>query len=395
MSLKKKPVNTEEVTKVIPLVGAQVPTETEDPDQEIIEVSQAEVKTALKNLLIKKNDILSLLYTKHDEYNKEYFDGKLSIPLITIEKMSNKTLGSYRYEADTSGIENHIYMNRNFIALNTETRILETLRHEMIHQYQDEVLYEKYGDDGNLIHEGDKRPAEWHNKAFKELAAILGIPAEGIHCTGNPAHMPEAKSYNRKFACGCIATNGYPLTIWSTREVNATCNVCGKPFKELKKSGGTIEVKSAIMAEGEDHVQTEMLQKYGSFARYKNKGDLTKHVKDLKAAKVPYKEGIYHKGNSMYYANYLYWVAYGDPEVGIEALREQEEEQAIEDLKDIKDSMEAAAAQVEASEELKAAHTVEGDEPTPEKPKRGRKPGSKNKPKGEGKNDKGNTVKEA
>ena len=48
------------------------------------------------------------------------------------------------------GLTNHIRFNRDFIALNTEERILETLRHEMIHQWQDEVYYEGEHTDGEV-----------------------------------------------------------------------------------------------------------------------------------------------------------------------------------------------------------------------------------------------------
>src|SRR5690606_28696919 len=89
----------------------------------------------------KENDFLAFLYKKWEEYNAQYFFGELSYPLITFEKMYNRTLGNYTYGEDSLGIKNHIRFNRNFISLNTEERILETLRHEMIHQWQDEILY--------------------------------------------------------------------------------------------------------------------------------------------------------------------------------------------------------------------------------------------------------------
>jgi predicted SprT family Zn-dependent metalloprotease len=286
-------------------------------DQEIIEVSQTEVKKALKALLSNKSGILATLYLKHDEYNQEFFYGRLSVPLITIDKLSSKTLGSYTEGTDNTGLENHIRFNQNFIALNTETRILETLRHEMVHQYQDEVLYEKKDKDGNVIRSGAKRPREWHNKDFKEWAEKVGIPCIGRHGGGNPAKMPEAKSYNRKFRCGCMATNGYPLTIWSTRPVHAVCQVCGKPFAEVKKAGTAIKVTASdIEQKDKDSIELRLREDYENFERFVTKEELTAKVSELKEQKANYKEGIYQKGHNAYYSwGYQYWVAWTIPVV--------------------------------------------------------------------------------
>jgi hypothetical protein len=292
-----------------------VPVDTEDDDLEIIAVSQNEIKTALRSLISKGNTTIASLYELHDQYNNEFFEGRLSIPLITIEKMSNKTLGSYSPSADTAGIENHMRFNVNFIALNTDTRIAETLRHEMIHQYQDEVLYAKQARGDRAGHEGMKRPKEWHNTEFRDNAELVGIPANGKHCTGNPALMPEAKSYNRKFACGCVASNGYKMTIWSTREVDATCNVCGEEYVELKKAGGTIVVsQSDIEKPGEDAIKIKMSVDYAQFTNFQEKADLTEVAKSLKKAKADYKEGIYQKGHNAYAKGIRYWIAWNMPE---------------------------------------------------------------------------------
>lgn len=351
----------EEVIKPTDTNEESTAVTTEDEDQEIIEVSQDEVKKALKTLLSKHNDVIGLLYAKHDEYNKQYFGGQLSVPIITIDKMSNKTLGSYNHGQDNTGLENHIYMNRNFIALNTETRILETLRHEMIHQYQDEVLYEKKDKAGNLIHSGAKRPADWHNKDFREWAERVGIVANGKNCTGNPAHMPEAKSYNRKFACGCVATNGYPVTIWSTREIFAVCKICGRAFKELKKSGGTIAVKSStIEKNGEDIVEIAMRKTYSNFEKFGSKKILTDRTKELKKDNIPYEEGIYSKGHNAYAKGYYYWVAYNDLEV-------EAKEQSDMFHSAIIGSIDVAQANIEALQGVTTGRTSIA-QPNPTKP---------------------------
>ena len=286
---------------------------SDDLEQPIIEVAQLEVKQALKSLLSRKNAITAVLYGAHDTYNHRYFQGRLSVPLITIESLSHKTLGRYMPSAEATGLENHIVLNRHFVALNTETRILETLKHQMIHQYQDEVIYEKHGRDGRLLHEGEKRPKDWHNKDFKDWALSISIAAKGRKCCGSPAKMPEPKSYNRKFVCRCVASNGYPLTIWSTREIKAVCQVCNSSFIEVKKAGEVISVgASDIESKGQDAIENRMKAEFSSFEKFKEKYSLTDKTKELKKAGVRYKEGMYQKGHNACLAGYHYWVAFGE-----------------------------------------------------------------------------------
>jgi len=283
----------------------------DDDEQPIIEATQIEVKKALKALLTKQSDIMEVLYKAHEDYNARYFQGKLSVPLITMDKMSHLTLSSYVIGTDTSGLENHIRLNRSFIALNTETRILETLKHEMIHQYQDEVIYEKHDKFGILVHEGEKRPKDWHNKDFKSWALNVGILANGRKGYGNPAKMPEPKSYNRKFICKCIASNGYPMTIWSTREIKAVCSVCNSAYIELKKAGDTIPVgASDIEVKGQDAIEDKLKVKFKEFTKFKEKYSLSDKIKELKKSGTAYREGIYQKGHNAYLQGYHYWVAY-------------------------------------------------------------------------------------
>jgi len=287
--------------------------DTEVHEQPIVEVTQLEVKKALKLLQTRQNSIMDVLYKAHEDYNHRHFQGRLSVPIITIEKLSHRTLGSYMANADSAGLENHIILNRNFVALNTETRILETLKHQMIHQYQDEVIYEKHSKDGQIIHVGEKRPKDWHNKDFKDWATNTGIAANGPKCYGSPAKMPEPKSYNRKFVCRCVASNGYPLTIWSTREIKATCQVCNSAFVELKKAGDVIPVEASdVEDKGQDAIENRMRKEFSSFEKFKEKYALTAKVKELKKSGTGYKEGIYQKGHNACLAGYHYWVAFGE-----------------------------------------------------------------------------------
>jgi predicted SprT family Zn-dependent metalloprotease len=317
-------------------IAVMEPT-VEPTEQEIVEVSQTTLKKALKELMTnnesKRSGILEELYEKHDEYNQEFFFGELSFPLITFDKLDNRTLGSYTHGGDAMGIENHIRFNINFIALNPMERVLETLRHEMIHQWQDEVLYYPKGakpktirikmvdEKGNIQEmemEQKRFPAERHNKDFKEMAKVVGIKAEGDKCYGNPANMPEPKSYNRKYQCSCIASNGYRVTVWSTREIHAVCQICGKPYKEVVKGGGVIEVKkSHVEKQGEDAIQNTMKEEgFKYFERFRSRKELMhfieeypENIEDTGNART----GVYEHNHNAYKEGYTHWLAYNTP----------------------------------------------------------------------------------
>jgi hypothetical protein len=324
--------------------------EDEPKQQEIAEVDQDEVKKALRLLTTRENSYLGFLYEKWEEYNDLYFFGQLNQPLITIDKMNNKTLGSHTRGQNDMGITNHIRLNRNFIALNEDERILETLRHEMIHQWQEDVLYMKEGvakreiklpagfgsltnkdeptiikrtkSGSPLMEKGEQkpRPKDWHNKDFKEYAVVVGIPAKGDKCYGNIANMPEGKSYNRKFSCKCIASNGAPLTIWSTREIKAVCQICKKPFQEQKKEGKTVKVTlSHIEQPGEDAVFEAMKTKgFTHFEKFKSKRDKDRFLDELYKGNddgLEVEQGAYQKGHNAYQEGFTHWVAYNGEKV--------------------------------------------------------------------------------
>lgn len=309
-------------------------------DQEIIEVDQNELKKALQAMMTqdaggKMAALLKDFYTMHAEYNAAFFHGLLGEPLITIEKLDNRTLGKYTHGQDEMGITNHIRLNVNFVALNPRERVLEELRHEMIHQWQDEVLYmtgkkagtfkryvlDEEGKRQEIDETQKKRPKDWNNKDFKQMAAVVGIPADGDKCYGNPAKMPEPKSYNRKFACGCVASNGHMMTVWSTRMLNATCKVCKRDYVEVKKGGKVIQVaQSHVEKPGEDAVFEVHKDEYGYFERFQSKEAKDDFVKNFdengKRRMTSHTEGVYQKGHNAYKEGFTHWVAFN-----VEAVR--------------------------------------------------------------------------
>jgi hypothetical protein len=223
-----------------PKPGAEDPQEIPDDDR---------IRGQLSDFLKLKNVRIAELHKLAEEYNVAYFDSKLSVPLITIEKLVMRTLASYNHGLNNLELKYHIRFNEVFCALCWNERYMDhitnTLKHEMIHQWQHEVLYVE-----------KKAPKGWHNKDFKAKAAEIGIPCVGRNmCTGTnlmqiaeeqrrlmageegedgEGEGPEAeavpkKSRNRKWQCGC----GNARTVWSTKEVKATCSDCKKDYVEV------------------------------------------------------------------------------------------------------------------------------------------------------------------
>ncbi len=206
----------------------------------------------------------------------------------------------------------------------------------MIHQWQDEVAYIQPGqevikeykrwvlnEDGERIEVTErqkKRPKDWHNKDFKQMASVVGIPAIGNKCHGNPAKMPEPQSYNRKFICSCVASNGHPLTVWSTRAVNAICQVCEQPFREVKKGGKIIRVEqSHVEKPGEDAIEEAHKEKYRYFKKFTSKDlkdEFIEHYNENEEHPITEMvEGVYQKGHNAYKDGYTHWIAFNTSEV--------------------------------------------------------------------------------
>jgi hypothetical protein len=51
------------------------------------------------------------------EFNAQYFEGKLSIPLITIERLVMRTLADYNHGFNNLQLQYHIRFNEVFCAL--------------------------------------------------------------------------------------------------------------------------------------------------------------------------------------------------------------------------------------------------------------------------------------
>lgn len=208
--------------KEIEAVNVQIRThETQIKDWELLEKAQE-------------------LYLWYDLFNKEFFESGLGIAVLSFDKVRINTLGHYVIGRNGIGIEHNI--NLNFLHLDREKwRLLRTLLHEMLHQYQmigleDEVCRGNY-----------------HNKAFRNKAISLGIPCDfqghniepptdpfvaflkqhGVEvdftCEVNEHELlGMGRSTLDKFSCFCIP----PINVRvADHRFSAKCNHCGQDFK--------------------------------------------------------------------------------------------------------------------------------------------------------------------
>jgi hypothetical protein len=79
------------------------------------------------------------LHRLHDYYNEKYFGGKLLHLTILLKKSKTKD-GYYSYRAHSDWRPIRSELERAFIAICEGCDVEPTLAHEMVHQYQCEVL---------------------------------------------------------------------------------------------------------------------------------------------------------------------------------------------------------------------------------------------------------------
>jgi SprT-like family len=82
--------------------------------------------------------IVEKLRLAHAKYNAEKFDGVLSTPPIRVSRRMKSRLGHYTHRTP-SGDGGEIVISRKHIKRHGWTEAMDTLVHEMIHQWQDET----------------------------------------------------------------------------------------------------------------------------------------------------------------------------------------------------------------------------------------------------------------
>ena len=129
-----------------------------------------EIRRSLKNTWNRK------LYQWWRHYNDEFLDGSMKLPLIRIGQ-AHRELGHWNSARRT------LTLSEAHISGDPWLSVMETLRHEMAHQYVDEIL---------TVH--DEPP---HGQAFREACQRLRCaPARGKSSVRNPS-TPGWDSQNK------------------------------------------------------------------------------------------------------------------------------------------------------------------------------------------------------
>lgn len=100
--------------------------------------------------------ILAEIARAHEEYNRRYFGGVLRPVAISVSRRMKSRLGQYTVAADGAAPE--IAISRSHIRREPWAEVLNTLLHEMVHQWQAECGL----------------PLD-HGRAFRDKARELGI----------------------------------------------------------------------------------------------------------------------------------------------------------------------------------------------------------------------------
>ena len=197
-----------------------------------VQIREHEIKTAEWELREQAQE----LYRWHDLFNKRFFDSKLNHAVLSFDRTRRDVLGHYVIERNGIGVADNI--NINFVHLRREKwQTLETLLHEMAHQYQKSI--------GIL-----KRGNNYHNKGFRNMMASFGFSCDNQGChTGLPKDpfvsflkehgievtkviyvKGQGRSKLKKFSCQCNP----PINVRvASKRFSARCNHCGEDFKQV------------------------------------------------------------------------------------------------------------------------------------------------------------------
>lgn len=188
--------------------------------------------------------IVDRLYASFHEFNEQHWRGQLPRAIIRIPShgMTRRTLGRYTLKNE-QGEEHVVEINKDFVVLNTWTRVLETLRHEMIHLY--------------LLGVVKGRGCMGHGKKFKAEADRVGIPCEGPRGYGNPANMPAPLTNYTEWRCACNTT---VVRAGSRREVHAICDHCWSPLRDGGYVPGDYQAPSTAPINGGESLLTFLVK---------------------------------------------------------------------------------------------------------------------------------------
>ncbi len=184
----------------------------------------------------KLREAIAVFHTWADRFNTHFGLG-LTTPAIGIDQLSASVAGTYR-PANGFGIDDEVVINLRHIRRGPVSDVLDTLLHEMLHQWQQ--------------HHGQPGANGYHNEEFQAKARELGIPCDakgmslgadrnspfgtllashGIEVPLSDADKDAASRGNKdrsaskpkKWSCGCTSVR-------CEVELQALCERCGKRF---------------------------------------------------------------------------------------------------------------------------------------------------------------------
>jgi hypothetical protein len=184
----------------------------------------------------KLREVIAGFHTWADRFNTHFGLG-LSTPAIGIDKLPASVAGRYR-PANGFGIDDEVVISFRHLQRDPVADVLDTLLHEMLHQWQ-----QRHGQPG---------AGGYHNEEFQAKARELGIPcdAKGMSLGAEPnspfgallkAHgieVPPSTAAKGDAAAGNADPSGSKVKKWSCGctsvrcevELHALCERCGKRF---------------------------------------------------------------------------------------------------------------------------------------------------------------------
>lgn len=178
------------------------------------------------------------LYRWHGLFNQAFFEFKLQTTVISFEQRRVNNFGHYVVGRNPIGVHHNINLNAIHVGMPL-WRVLSTLVHEMVHQWETQVHQRRTG-------------GWYHTKTFRKKLSEIGIACNhqghhlhydypflsflekhGVNVTEveqeNIRFLPlKGKSKLKKYQCGC------PINVRvADSRFSATCNHCHQPFQEV------------------------------------------------------------------------------------------------------------------------------------------------------------------
>lgn len=211
------------------------------------------VKSERVNLVLRKHHprgwehatLIAQLHKWADRFNKAFKLG-VTTPAIRIDKISRRCLGHYCPYRNGFGLRDEIAVSDEHALRSPRWRVLGTVLHELVHQWQHQRHardYKKYGSRGN-----------YHDAEMRRKAAEFGLEIDHRGVTSYPDGPTPFRKILRKYgvkaakseAVTVVARRGPSKTkyaLWECSckppvklrvgrsEIDVTCNSCEEEFR--------------------------------------------------------------------------------------------------------------------------------------------------------------------